>query len=862
MRKHIIYCLVKVILIIHIYKPFNISAQTPLPEFKGIIIDVNQVKADLTDVGLGLSVNHYLEHSGIQRTTPFAVVAKTMKLKSLRWPEGELGESVLWSVPPYDKANPHSTALGGVWPYNAAGMFDQISGKSTPSLDFDQYVSLCNEINAEAFVIIPIDAVQEPDGVITYVSEAQILENAVQMVRYAKTKGYKIKYWEIGNENDLKISGCISDRKWTAQAYADFVVKISRLMKSEDPSILIGANGMTSMSWWQTLIQTAASDIDFLITHQYMTNTESLGSGGWYDNYKLAMQQNWDFAKNITNLNNAIDIYAIPSDRERIKIAVTETSSYKPGGSTPYYNSDNAMGKAIIFFEMAGKMLSFDRMLYVHFWTSHWWTSVANDLHNALGSNNEILACGRSIQLMNEAILKKMLTVYPQNITVDLEVNMYAFYDPATAKLNFVLLNRSSVNKDISLGIKGIYLNNKTSNQVLQFKGLNSDDANPTFNIISNVITDSNSCLSTNVPAFSITLYSFSAEPVSPVGLKIIPDEKTIHINSSYKLSTEFTPAETTNKEIGNWQSSNTGVVTVDNKGKITGVSAGSATITAKSEVGKFAGECTVSVLPITDCKATGSILMQQWDNLPYTSISTLTSNINYPYNPSKSIQLSSFEAPSNAADNYGLRIAGFICAPENGSYTFWIAGDDNSELWLSTDESPQNKIKIAYSAWARSQEWNKYTSQKSEGITLEQGKNYYVEALLKEATGSDNLAVGWSKPGESTITPSEVIPGIVLSPLVIKPTKMEDLYVKKITLFPNPIEGNNLCFNVSGLEQNDSFLIEIYNSMGILVFQKTIDSRYETINFSLSKLAFPKGIYFVKISCQNSDTIHKLVVK
>ena len=44
-------------------------------------------------------------------------------------------------------------------------------------------------------------------------------------------------------------------------------------------------------------------------------------------------------------------------------------------------------------------------------------------------------------------------------------------------------------------------------------------------------------------------------------------------------------------------------------------------------------------------------------------------------------------------------------------------------------------------------------------------GESYYVEALMKEAGGGDNLAVGWAKPGESTNAPSQVIPGSVLSP-------------------------------------------------------------------------------------------------
>jgi PQQ-dependent dehydrogenase (s-GDH family) len=82
-------------------------------------------------------------------------------------------------------------------------------------------------------------------------------------------------------------------------------------------------------------------------------------------------------------------------------------------------------------------------------------------------------------------------------------------------------------------------------------------------------------------------------------------------------------------------------------------------------------------------------------------------------------------------------------------------------ELWLSTTNSPVNKIKIAFNTNStKSREWNKYSSQKSAVISLTAGQLYYVEALMKESNGNDNLSVGWAKPGQSTTVPSEVIPG------------------------------------------------------------------------------------------------------
>lgn len=162
-----------------------------------------------------------------------------------------------------------------------------------------------------------------------------------------------------------------------------------------------------------------------------------------------------------------------------------------------------------------------------------------------------------------------------------------------------------------------------------------------------------------------------------------------------------------------------------------------------------------------TTCSATGAILREQWDGVSGTAVSQIPVNST----PSSSSQLLSFEAPTNIADNYGSRIRGFICPPQTGNYTFWIAGDDNVELWLSTTDDPSLKTKIAYhTAWTESRQWNWYATQKSASLYLTAGKKYYIEALQKQAGGGDNLSVAWQLPDGTMEAP---IPGSSLSPYV-----------------------------------------------------------------------------------------------
>ncbi|MBP7803172.1 MAG: fibronectin type III domain-containing protein, partial [Saprospiraceae bacterium] len=195
------------------------------------------------------------------------------------------------------------------------------------------------------------------------------------------------------------------------------------------------------------------------------------------------------------------------------------------------------------------------------------------------------------------------------------------------------------------------------------------------------------------------------------------------------------------------------------------------------------------TTLAPVNCAGSGTITYQQWNNIAGTTIASLTSSSNYPNNPSSNGTLTQFETATNTANNYGIKVCGYLCPPYTGAYTFWLASDDNGELWLSTTSNASNKVRIAYhTAWTNSREWSKYTTQKSVSINLVAGQQYYIEALMKEGSGGDNLAVGWAKPGQSTSSPSEVIPGDRLLPLVtvipdvLPPTSPTNLAVSNLT--------------------------------------------------------------------------------
>lgn len=85
--------------------------------------------------------------------------------------------------------------------------------------------------------------------------------------------------------------------------------------------------------------------------------------------------------------------------------------------------------------------------------------------------------------------------------------------------------------------------------------------------------------------------------------IKITPESVLLGVGKTRKLEIEFIPAETTNQDV-EWSSSDTDVVTVDEKGRLRGISIGTATVTCTAADGGAQAYCEVEVCQqITDIR-------------------------------------------------------------------------------------------------------------------------------------------------------------------------------------------------------------------------------------------------------------------
>ena len=129
----------------------------------------------------------------------------------------------------------------------------------------------------------------------------------------------------------------------------------------------------------------------------------------------------------------------------------------------------------------------------------------------------------------------------------------------------------------------------------------------------------------------------------------------------------------------------------------------------------------------------TGEIMREVWENIGGTVTTDLTNNAAYPDNPSYADLVTLLEAPSDFADNFGSRIHGYLYPATSGDYTFWIASDDASDLWLSTDDDPANAVVLcSVEGWTSSRDFDGTTgapgaNQMSAPVALEAGQKYYI---------------------------------------------------------------------------------------------------------------------------------------
>ncbi|MBI2926765.1 MAG: Ig-like domain-containing protein [Verrucomicrobia bacterium] len=167
-----------------------------------------------------------------------------------------------------------------------------------------------------------------------------------------------------------------------------------------------------------------------------------------------------------------------------------------------------------------------------------------------------------------------------------------------------------------------------------------------------------------------------------------------------------------------------------------------------------------------------GYLKFETWSNIGGTPVQNLLDDPRYPASPDFVAATTSFDTRpvygDDSHENYGGVLSGYLTPTETADYDFFIRSDDASQLFISTDEKPEN-----LSALPIAEETGCCDAFHEVGdaettatpIHLEAGQKYFIKAIWKEGGGGDYCQVAWRKVGDPTAAASLTpIPGQYLS--------------------------------------------------------------------------------------------------
>jgi len=433
-----------------------------------ITVYPDSVLNDVSHHPVGINVDYFMDDDlYLKPSRRTADALKAMGVRYLRYPGGNKSDLYLFSVPPYEKAVPILARTG-----NGAVGYEHVikDNKDYKSdvMDFDEFIALCREVDAEPLVVVAADEylVNYPEGC-SWTDREGLIKNAVEWVRYSNIKkGYNVKYWMIGNECWHK-----NNENSTGTIYARDVIDFSTAMKAIDPTIYIIPNG-NSVDFFKDVLTIAAGHIDYLCLSNYPVWDYSAGYVSYRDTLK-------DLMGPVKRALTAIDQYASPADKEKLKLLVVEYGPFDWAYKWPMIND---MGHNLCNFEMTGEQLKVPEIEFSCFWNTRWIQGIDRRENmdvsgfDALDRYGWFNANGYGLMIWGKFLGDWMVK---SNSSTYEALSVFSSYSPENKKLFVYLLNKTNEPVRASIEIQGYRVGRV--NQAWELRGKDLDDQGPTW---------------------------------------------------------------------------------------------------------------------------------------------------------------------------------------------------------------------------------------------------------------------------------------------------------------------------------------------------------------------------------------------
>jgi hypothetical protein len=142
-------------------------------------------------------------------------------------------------------------------------------------------------------------------------------------------------------------------------------------------------------------------------------------------------------------------------------------------------------------------------------------------------------------------------------------------------------------------------------------------------------------------------------------------------------------------------------------------------------------------------------------NGITFNSIDDLVATPNYPGKPDTDVFIREVSMVNDPfGDNFGGRLTTFFVPPTTGAYDFFLTGDDNATLYLSSDVTEAGLQPVL-----AAQNVNTFnTDVMYTSGTLNANQRYYLQVLFQDATGDARAQVA-VRPAGSTADPATLAP-------------------------------------------------------------------------------------------------------
>jgi hypothetical protein len=425
-----------------------------------MVIEVypDSVLSDVSHHPIGINVDYFTDDDDyLKPARRTADALKAMGVKYLRYPGGNKSDFYFFSVPPYEESIPTLARTGKGAVGGRHRMLLDYSEFAVDVLDFDEFIEMCREIDAEPIVTVAADEylVDYPEGC-NWASREELIEHAAAWVRYSNIKkGYGVRYWMIGNESWHE-----NNVNSTAEIYARDVVDFSLAMKAVDPSIYIIPNG-NSVDFCETVLEIAGDHTDYLCISNYPVWQYRAG----YATYRDTLQ---DLMHPVNRALTAIHNTGLENE---LKIIIAEYGPFDWARDWPFIND---MGHALCNFEMTGRQLQVPRIEFSQFWNTRWITndSIEHSVFDALDKHGSFNANGYTMMIWGNFLGDQMV-----KSTSSVHLRSFASFVPGENRMYVYLMNMVKEPQSISLHLNGYDIESLTMARELVGDG--PDDVDP-----------------------------------------------------------------------------------------------------------------------------------------------------------------------------------------------------------------------------------------------------------------------------------------------------------------------------------------------------------------------------------------------